>query len=312
MKYYLSLFFCLISVGFVRAQDSALAQVLMGKFLDSMEQTLHYQYGQIRIADNKIVINIPDGFKFLDGPQANKVLEEIWGNPKSEVQSLGMILPVDQRIMTTSNVGYVFNIQYEEGGHIKDDDAEDIDYDDLLKEMKTDAVEENKKRTSGGYPAIDIVGWASKPFYDNNQKILHWAKELKFGNEPGNTLNYNIRFLGRNGTLLLNAVAQMPSLPLVQKDINQVIGMVHFTPGNEYKDFNPGVDKVAAITIGGLIAGKVLAKVGFLALIVKFWKIIALAVAGFFGFIWKRFKRKKEEEQGNDFGGLPPEQNLPE
>jgi uncharacterized membrane-anchored protein len=37
---------------------------------------------------------------------------------------------------------------------------------------------------------------------------------------------------------------------------------------------------VAAYGIGGLIAGKLLAKAGFFALLLKFWKVLALAVVG--------------------------------
>jgi uncharacterized membrane-anchored protein len=62
--------------------------------------------------------------------------------------------------------------------------------------MKEDMESENEERKKEGYPAIQIVGWASKPFYDKNRKILHWAKELKFEGGSENTLNYNIRILG--------------------------------------------------------------------------------------------------------------------
>jgi uncharacterized membrane-anchored protein len=129
-------------------------------------------------------------------------------------------------------------------------------YDDLLKDMKEDMESENEERKKEGYPAIQIVGWASKPFYDKNRKILHWAKELKFEGGSENTLNYNIRILGRKGVLVLNAVAGMAEFPLVNKDINKVLDIVEFTDGNKYADFNPSADKIAAVGIGGLVAGR--------------------------------------------------------
>jgi uncharacterized membrane-anchored protein len=69
-------------------------------------------------------------------------------------------------------------------------------------------------------------------------------------------------------------------------------------------DYLPDVDDVATWTIGGLVAGKLLAKAGFFVLILKFWKIIAVAVAGFGGAIWKWFKGRKEDEiaTGRDTG----------
>jgi len=69
----------------------------------------------------------------------------------------------------------------------------------------------------------------------------------------------------------------------VQKDINKVLDIVQFNDGYKYKDFDSSVDEVAAWTIGGLVAGKVLAKVGLFAIVAKFGKLIALAFFGFFG-----------------------------
>ena len=56
------------------------------------------------------------------------------------------------------------------------------------------------------------------------------------------------------------------------------------------------MDEVAAWTIGGLVAGKVLAKVGFLAIIAKFGKVIFLGIAGLFGGITKFFSRNKGQK----------------
>jgi uncharacterized membrane-anchored protein len=47
------------------------------------------------------------------------------------------------------------------------------------------------------------------------------------------------------------------------------------------------VDEVAAWTVGGLVAGKVMAKAGFFVVLLKFWKVIALAVAGAGSFVWR-------------------------
>lgn len=135
---------------------------------------------------------------------------------------------------------------------------------------------------------------------------MHWAKEIKFGDAEVNTLNYNIRVLGRKGVIILNAIATMPDLPLVQKDINKVLTIVQFNDGYKYKDFNSSTDNVAAWTIGGLVAGKVLAKVGFFAVLLKFWKLIAVAVAGGFSLIWKKIKGRR-----NSSSDEPPAPELP-
>ncbi len=45
----------------------------------------------------------------------------------------------------------MFVISYQGDGYVKDDDAGDIDYDDLLKTMKEDTDAENTERKKGGY-----------------------------------------------------------------------------------------------------------------------------------------------------------------
>jgi uncharacterized membrane-anchored protein len=217
--------------------------------------------------------------------------------------TMGMILPENQGVL--GDKGYVFNVEYDEIGFVKDDDADDINYDDLLKDLQKETEEANPERIKEGYPSITFVGWGAKPFYDKERKILHWARELKFGSMEENTLNYNVRILGRKGVLVLNAIATMSELPAVQKDVPKVLDIVKFSEGYQYKDFNPSIDEVAAWTIGGLVAGKILAKVGFFVLFLKFWKIIALAVAAFFSAFWKKLRRKKDGDKDDDPTSTP-------
>lgn len=261
-------------------------------YLDSVEKTFTYQHGTIKLGENIGTLQVPAGYKYLDAVQAERALTEVWGNPEGQA-TLGLLLP--ENIGVTTVGSHVFNIEYEEIGYVKDDDADDIDYKELLEEMQKDAVTENEERQKEGYESIAIVGWAAEPHYDAEKKVLHWAKEIKFGDAESNTLNYNVRILGRKGVLILNAISDISVLPEVNKNIPKVLNSFTFADGNTYADFNPDVDQVAAWTIGGLVAGKVLAKVGFFALLIKFWKVIALAVAGGATALWKRFRRKKED-----------------
>lgn len=269
------------------------------KQIDSIEKTFTYKHGTITLSNGVGSINVPNGFKYLDPVQAERVLVELWGNPKSDNLSLGLLLPEKQGVLDQK--GYVFNIQYDEIGYVKDDDADDIDYDELLTQMRKDSDEENINRKKEGFQTISIVGWAAKPFYDEDRKILHWAKEIKFGTDPLNTLNYNIRILGRKGVIVLNAIATESELPLVQRDISKVLDIVQFNKGYKYEEFDSSIDNVAAWTIGGLVAGKILTKVGVFAIIAKFGKVIFLAILGFFGAFKNKLKNlfsknKKKEE----------------
>lgn len=260
--------------------------------LDSINNSYTFKTGKIALQGDLATLNVPKGFKYLDSEQSEQLMTELWGNPPEP--SLGMLFPEDISVIG-DDFTFAIEITYSEDGYIDDEDAEDIDYDELLEEMQESATNENSDREALGYLPIDVVGWAAEPFYDHDTKKLHWAKEIKFGDSEMNTLNYNIRILGRKGYLNLNAISEMDKLPLVQENIDKVISSTEFNNGSRYSDFNPDIDEVAAYGIGGLIAGKVLAKVGFFAALLKFWKVIAIGIAAAFGTFRKRIFGSKGE-----------------
>ncbi|PKA27957.1 hypothetical protein CH381_03525 [Leptospira sp. mixed culture ATI2-C-A1] len=253
---------------------------------------LKYQTGSVTIGDKLATIKVPKGFKFLDAKQSQFVLHEVWGNPLNE-GILGMLFKSDQTPIS-DNFTYALTYSFSEDGYVSDSDANEINYDDLLKSMKEDISEGNEDRKKEGYPTMELVGWANKPYYDSSAKKLHWAKELQFEGDSVNTLNYNIRILGRKGILELNAISDIEKLKLVQSDIPAILASTEFNDGEKYSDYSPGVDKMAAYGIGGLIAGKVLAKAGFFAMLVKFWKIIAIGAVAALGFLKKFFAKKAD------------------
>lgn len=264
--------------------------------IDSIESKLHYKTGTITLQNGLATINIAPGFKFLDAADARYVLEDVWGNLKGQT-ALGMILPADAKAAIAD---YAFLVEYEALGYVKDDDADEINYDELLKEMNEEAIKSNEERIKAGISTMELMGWAAKPFYDKQRKLLYWAKEFKVEGADENTLNYDIRVLGRKGVLVLQAISGMNQLDSVNNNINNILGMVSFNKGHRYEEFDSNVDDVAAWTIGGLVAGKVLAKAGIIALILKNIKLILLALAGFGGAIWRFIsgkKKNREEEE---------------
>ena len=268
-------------------------------YIDSVEKTLHFETGKVILPGGAVSLQIPEGFRFLDSTQSKYVLTDLWGNP-SRQDVLGMLLPPGSKL--SSDQTYTFVISFDAIGFVKDKDADDINYDDLLKNMQEEEVIENARRRSLGYDAIHMVGWAQPPFYDKNNKVLHWAKELKFGEDAVNTLNYEVRILGRRGVLSLNAIGTMAVLPAVKKDIEKVLAIPSFTIGNRYQDFDSKTDDVAAWTVGGLVAGKILAKAGAF----KFLKIIIIGIAALFGGAWKWLTgRKKKKELQRQLAAEP-------
>lgn len=262
--------------------------------MDSVNTAMKYETGLVTLPNKIATLKIPAGFKYLNAEQSKYVIHTVWGNPERN-DVLGMVFPESGAPFADSSYAYI--ISYDEMGYVKDEDADEIDYNQMLKDIQEGEAEVNKERATQGYESIHMTGWAQSPFYDKDKKVLHWAKELQFGEQEGeNTLNYDIRVLGRKGVLSFNAVAGMSGLKLVKQDIDKVLAMAEFTEGNKYSEFDSNIDEVAAVSIGGLVAGKVLMKVGFWALIAKFWKLIFGAIAAV-GYGVKKFFRGRNKEE---------------
>jgi uncharacterized membrane-anchored protein len=286
-----------LSVSAKNPEDSLQKMILEEtRRVDSIENTLHYKTGKIELGTGIATINVPATFKFLGPEEARYVVTTLWGNPPSNNAPLGLLFPANSG--ATDPGGYAFIIQFEDIGYVKDGDADKMNYDDLLKDLKKSSAEDNIQRAKMGLYTMDLVGWAAKPYYDKQRKVLHWAKEFSIPGNEENTLNYDVRVLGRKGVLTLQAVSGMTELDSVNAHIDDVLAMVAFNDGHKYGDFNSSTDNVAAWTIGGLVAGKVLAKVGFFAVIMKFLKFIIIGLGLIGGAIWRFVtgRKKKEEE----------------
>lgn len=261
--------------------------------LDSVEKALQYEHGKIKLQNGNATLNVPSGFKFINAKQSQYILEDLWQNlPDASV--LGMIVSDSFHINSLAN-SWVFVVTYEGMGYVKDDDADDINYDDLLKDLKEGQRQANLERAKLGYSELNIIGWASRPFYDKQNKVLHWARELSVSGSEKNTLNYDVRVLGRKGVLSLNAIGSIDQLDDVKRNIPAILKMASFDAGNTYAEFNEDGDEVAAWTIGGLVAGKILVKAGLLAGLLKFWKLIAIGLLAVGSFVWKFIRGKKQQ-----------------
>ncbi|MEZ5771955.1 MAG: DUF2167 domain-containing protein [Defluviimonas denitrificans] len=117
-------------------------------------------------------------------------------------------------------------ITFDEIGYVSDEDAMGYDYDALLRDMQADTKEDNKWRDQNGYARVDL-GWAAEPHYDLESRKLYWAKRLKFADNEGETLNYNIRALGRKGVLVVNFIAGMDQFDDVEAAVPDVLTMVN-------------------------------------------------------------------------------------
>jgi len=261
---------------------------------DKLVQGLKYQHGEIELKGGMAKLNVPPEFNFLGPEDAETVLVKLWHNPPSK-RILGMLLPSDKNPLSRNN--WAVTISYVEDGYVKDSDAAKINYDDLLKQMQTGVKEANQERAKLGYPTAELIGWATTPHYDAGTHKLYWARDLQFNDNPGHTLNYSIRILGRRGVLVLNAISSMDRLADIEQRAPQILGMVNFNDGNRYADFDPRMDKVAEYGIAALVAGGVAAKLGFFKLLWVFIlaakKFIIIGIAAMVAGIKKVFGKNK-------------------
>lgn len=261
-------------------------------------RALKPQRGSVQLSGPGAVLHVPEEFAFFNQQDAGRILEDLWGNPPDDTV-IGLIMP--SQVTAFDEESWAAVISYEPMGYVPDDDADSIDYDELLVEMQQDTRDGNEERTKQGYPAIELIGWAQPPFYDKAEKKLHWAKLLQFQGGEGRTLNYNVRVLGRRGVLVINFIAAADQLPTIRKEVPKIMALANFNQGSRYADFDPDIDEVAAVGIGGLIAGKVLAKAGVFAALLAFGKkfiaIIALGIAAALAKLPAMFRRKKQSAE---------------
>jgi uncharacterized membrane-anchored protein len=255
---------------------------------------LTYRTGDVELPNKIATLNLGTRFRYLDPTETEKLLVG-WGNPPGG-ETQGAIVPADVEPFTEE--GWAVILTYDDDGHVDDSEAAEIDYADLLKEMQADTKAENDARKDAGYQAVQLVGWAEAPRYDANAKKLYWAQELDFEGSELHTLNYEVRVLGREGVLSMNAVATMTQLAQIREEMKPLIQVAQFNAGHRYADYDPKTDRLAEYGLGALIAGTVAGKLGLFAKIgaflFAFKKFIIVGVLALGGVLARVFTRKNE------------------
>ena len=285
-----ALLVALVAPGLALAQDADKDGDAQAAQLVS---SLHYRQGDIALAQADAHLGLGSQFRFLDTPDARKVLEDLWGNPPDD-SVLGMVVPAS--VPLDSEHSWAVVLTEADDGHVSDEDAAETDYPKLLKQMQEETEDENAERKKAGYSELHLVGWAEPPRYDSASKKLYWARELAAEGASQHTLNYDIRVLGRSGYLSMNAVAGMNDVAAVKAGMQELLPMVDFDPGKRYADYDPKTDKLAAYGIAALIGGGIAAKAGLFAklgvLLLAAKKFIVLGLAALAG-LWRKLFGKK-------------------
>ena len=115
------------------ADEEAQYLAAVDQFMDSLDQ----RSGRIGIGNDLATLDLSDEFYFLGPDDAARVLVDVWGNPPENAEGLlGMLFP--SRYTPFDDASWAVTIEYMDDGHVHDSDAAEIDYDDLLAQMKRD------------------------------------------------------------------------------------------------------------------------------------------------------------------------------
>ena len=199
-------------------------------------------------------------------------------------------------------------------GYVTIDDWKSIKPENLITEMRQtqEAWKDQLKEEGRNY--VEEINWIYKPTFDQEKNAVYVSYEGSWNGKEGKykSMQTNSIVLGRKGYLYISFVSKITN-ETTKEELQQIANFakeftdgIEFLEGSKHADYKSG-DKVAAIGVGGLVAGtlgvKALAKVGFLAKItpflIKFWWIILapiIAIAGMFNRQKKTARKRKRKE----------------
>lgn len=214
-----------------------------------------YREGHQELPGGIAHLNLPEGYRYLGPEDARKIIVELWGNPPAAAgpSLLGVIIPAGENLASPTSWAVV--VSYYELGHVSDSDAGRIDFDGLMACLQAAGAESNKARKASGFDTMDLAGWAVAPRYDPETRALYWARRFTVARKTEDTLNYDVRVLGRRGVLSLNAIAGMKRVTDIEDASPTLISLVRFNEGHCYGDFNPAKDSHAGLSLAGLVVG---------------------------------------------------------
>ena len=236
----------------------------------------------VDLGKNLAQLSINEKYIFANSEDTKKLMEYM-GNPLTN-NEIGFLAPNDE----TSNWFIVF--EYLPIGYVRDDEKDSIDSDAILKSIRNGTEKANQIREKKGFSPLIIKGWHKKPYYDASTHNLTWT--LLAEQEGAELVNHNVRVLGRHGYISVVLVTDVPTLSSCSAQLNEVVSNINYKKGKSYAEYVQG-DKVAKYGLTALIAGgaaATAAKFGLFKFLAKAWKVILIAVVGFFAAVGKWIK----------------------
>ena len=257
-------------------------------------------------------LNVPKGYFYIPQSPAQAYMSAMGNGENPRLQGL-----------LASDDGHdFFAIEYEAQGYVKDDDAKDLDADEILSQYKEGTEQGNEERVAKGFTAIETGGWSEKPSYNTNLHRLTWAMTLHDkGIAPSNddTVNYETRILGREGVVSMTWIAGVSELTALKPNVDQLTAGLQYVDGKKYSDYSASSgDKVAEYGLAALIVGVGAKKLGIFAAIAAMLAktglgkliIVPLVAAGAFikRLFGKGTPKKEKNKTTPEFNATPEPQ----
>jgi uncharacterized membrane-anchored protein len=255
----------------------------------------------VDLGKNLAQLSITEDYIFAGSEDTKKIMEYM-GNPLTN-NEIAYIAPNNQ----TTNWFIVFD--YIPIGYVKDDEKDSIDYDAILKAIKTGTEKGNKIREEKGFSPLTIKSWHNEPYYDANTHNLTWT--LLAEQNGAELVNHNVRILGRHGYISAVLVTDVPTLSACRAQLDEIVSNIAYKQGKSYAEYVQG-DKIAKYGLTALIAGGAAAtatKFGLFKVLAKAWKVILIAVIGFFAAMKNKIKSLFSRKESFDVPGQLEDQS---
>jgi uncharacterized membrane-anchored protein len=181
-------------------------------------------------------IQIPQGYRWVDGQAARTVLES--QNNPVPADLIGVIAPDSGKWWAV--------VEFSPKGYLKD--PKQFSSAVAVKYAETAL---NDQWTRQGLSPITSLDWQSKPVYDPQGNSLSWSLQVQTASTKA--MDQTIVLLGRHGILQITAVQPYPFTDA--PSLKQLASNVAFKDGERYTDYQSG-DKIASIGMAELITGE--------------------------------------------------------
>lgn len=267
---------------------------------DAFMQSLAWQDQGSGELEEWATIEIPEGFRYLNGEDASRLMQA-YGNLPAEYE--GMI--------ATNDLDWLVLFQFDPSGYVKDDEKDELDADALLDQLQESQAAGNQYRREQGLQPMYIDGWAMEPRYNDYTNNLEWGILLRSGDNPKQFVNYETKLLGREGIMEVTLICDIEDMQMILPNYQDLLLGHQYKEGKSYAEYKQG-DKIAEYGLAALIAGGALygaAKLGFLGSILafgkKFLKFIVIGLVAIGAAFKKFFARMSGREISDEQKDTP-------